>query len=32
MDEGQIIDDCPPEQFFSNPTHERTRRFIEAVR
>jgi polar amino acid transport system ATP-binding protein len=32
MDEGQVIEDGPPEEFFSNPTHDRTRRFLEAVR
>jgi ABC-type polar amino acid transport system ATPase subunit len=32
MDEGQIIEDGAPDKFFSNPTHERTRRFLDAVR
>jgi polar amino acid transport system ATP-binding protein len=32
MDEGQVIEDGPPDEFFSNPTHERTQRFLEAVR
>ncbi|HET9852148.1 MAG TPA: amino acid ABC transporter ATP-binding protein [Candidatus Limnocylindrales bacterium] len=32
MDEGQIIEDGPPEQLLSNPQQERTRRFLEAVR
>ena len=32
MDEGQIIEDGPPEEFFANPQQERTRRFLEAVR
>jgi polar amino acid transport system ATP-binding protein len=27
MDEGQIVEDAPPGEFFSNPRHERTRRF-----
>jgi len=31
MDVGEIIEDAPPEEFFGNPQHERTRRFIEAV-
>jgi len=31
MDGGEIIEDAPPEEFFGNPQHERTRRFIEAV-
>jgi ABC-type polar amino acid transport system ATPase subunit len=32
MDEGQIIEDGEPEAFFANPQHERTRRFLDAVR
>jgi len=32
MDEGRIIEDGEPEAFFSNPRHERTRRFLDAVR
>jgi ABC-type polar amino acid transport system ATPase subunit len=32
MDEGQIIEDGEPGEFFGNPQHERTRRFLEAVR
>jgi ABC-type polar amino acid transport system ATPase subunit len=31
MDGGEIIEDAPPQEFFGNPRHERTRRFIEAV-
>ncbi len=31
MDEGRIIEEAPPEQFFSSPTHERTRRFLALV-
>src|ERR671935_1151523 len=31
MDEGQIIEEAPPQQFFSAPTHERTRRFLALV-
>jgi polar amino acid transport system ATP-binding protein len=31
MDEGQIVEDGPPQEFFANPRHERTRRFLEAV-
>jgi ABC-type polar amino acid transport system ATPase subunit len=31
MDEGQIIEEAPPEQFFSNPGHERTRRFLQVA-
>jgi ABC-type polar amino acid transport system ATPase subunit len=32
MDEGQIIEDAEPAEFFANPRHERTRKFLEAVR
>jgi polar amino acid transport system ATP-binding protein len=32
MDEGEIIEDGAPDEFFANPRHERTRRFLESVR
>lgn len=31
MDEGRIIEDAPPDEFFSNPHEERTRKFLDAV-
>jgi ABC-type polar amino acid transport system ATPase subunit len=31
MDEGRIIEEAPPEQFFTSPTHERTQRFLALV-
>jgi len=31
IDEGEIIEDGTPDEFFSSPRHERTRRFLEAV-
>jgi len=31
MDEGEIVEDGTPTEFFGNPRHERTRRFLEAV-
>jgi len=31
MDGGAIIEDAPPAEFFGNPQHERTRKFLEAV-
>jgi ABC-type polar amino acid transport system ATPase subunit len=31
MDEGRVIEEAPPEQFFSAPTHERTKRFLALV-
>jgi polar amino acid transport system ATP-binding protein len=32
MDEGRIIEEGDPRTFFANPTEERTRRFLDAVR
>jgi polar amino acid transport system ATP-binding protein len=32
MDEGRIIEDLPPDEFFDSPRSERTRRFLDAVR
>ncbi|HXG26715.1 MAG TPA: amino acid ABC transporter ATP-binding protein, partial [Candidatus Binatia bacterium] len=32
MDEGVVIEDAAPDEFFGNPREERTRRFLEAVR
>jgi len=31
MDEGEIIEDAPPTEFFGSPRHDRTRKFLEAV-
>jgi ABC-type polar amino acid transport system ATPase subunit len=31
MDDGKIIEEAPPETFFSSPRHERTRRFLALV-
>jgi ABC-type polar amino acid transport system ATPase subunit len=31
MDEGEIIEDATPDEFFDRPRHERTQRFLEAV-
>jgi len=31
MDDGKIIEEAPPAQFFSSPSHERTRRFLSLV-
>jgi polar amino acid transport system ATP-binding protein len=31
MDQGRIIEEAPPQQFFSAPRHERTRRFLALV-
>jgi polar amino acid transport system ATP-binding protein len=32
MDEGRIIEDLPPDEFFDSPRSDRTRRFLDAVR
>jgi ABC-type polar amino acid transport system ATPase subunit len=31
MDEGKVIEEAPPDRFFSAPSHERTRRFLSLV-
>ena len=31
MDEGMVIEEAPPDRFFSAPEHERTRRFLALV-
>jgi ABC-type polar amino acid transport system ATPase subunit len=31
MDGGKIIEEAPPERFFSAPSHERTKRFLALV-
>ncbi len=31
MDNGEIVDDAPPEQFFNNPRSERTRQFLAQI-
>jgi len=31
MDEGQIIEEAPPDVFFTDPTHERTRSFLSKI-
>jgi polar amino acid transport system ATP-binding protein len=31
MDEGKVIEEAPPDEFFSAPKHERTRRFLALV-
>jgi polar amino acid transport system ATP-binding protein len=32
MDDGQIVEEGGPEEFFTNPRNDRTRRFLEVVR
>ncbi|NBQ22538.1 MAG: amino acid ABC transporter ATP-binding protein, partial [Synechococcaceae bacterium WB6_3B_236] len=31
MDEGEVVEVAPPQQFFNNPGHERTRRFLAQI-
>jgi ABC-type polar amino acid transport system ATPase subunit len=31
MDEGRIVEEAPPEEFFTSPKHERTKRFLSLV-
>jgi general L-amino acid transport system ATP-binding protein len=31
MAEGEVVEIAPPEQFFSNPQHERTRQFLSQI-
>ena len=31
FDEGQIVEDRPPADFFNNPRHERSRNFLNRV-
>jgi general L-amino acid transport system ATP-binding protein len=31
MDEGEVVEVAPPQQFFNNPEHERTRRFLAQI-
>ena len=31
MDHGQIVEEKPPEAFFSNPEHERTKLFLSQI-
>ncbi len=31
MDEGKILEIAPPDQFFDNPEHDRTQKFLEQI-
>jgi general L-amino acid transport system ATP-binding protein len=31
MDQGQIVEQAPPEEFFNNPRSERTRDFLSKI-
>jgi general L-amino acid transport system ATP-binding protein len=31
MAEGQVVEEAPPEQFFTNPQHERSRQFLSQI-
>jgi polar amino acid transport system ATP-binding protein len=32
FDEGEIVEELPPEEFFTKPRHIRTKRFLEHVK
>jgi general L-amino acid transport system ATP-binding protein len=32
MAEGQVVEEAPPEQFFTNPQHARSRQFLSQIR
>jgi len=32
MADGQVIEEAPPDQFFTNPQHERTQQFLQLVK
>jgi polar amino acid transport system ATP-binding protein len=31
MDDGYIVEEAPPEDFFTNPTHDRTKQFLSKI-
>jgi general L-amino acid transport system ATP-binding protein len=31
MDEGEIVESNPPDEFFDNPKNERTKEFLEQI-
>jgi ABC-type polar amino acid transport system ATPase subunit len=31
MAEGRVVEEAPPEQFFTNPQHERSRQFLSQI-
>lgn len=31
MSEGRIVEESPPQDFFDNPTHERSRKFLDVI-
>jgi polar amino acid transport system ATP-binding protein len=31
MDAGEVLEQAPPQEFFTNPTHERTRMFLKEI-
>jgi general L-amino acid transport system ATP-binding protein len=31
MADGQVVEEAPPEQFFTNPQHERSRQFLSQI-
>jgi general L-amino acid transport system ATP-binding protein len=31
MADGVVVEDAPPDRFFRNPAHQRTRRFLDQI-
>jgi len=31
MADGEVVEEAEPETFFTNPAHERTRRFLDQI-
>jgi ABC-type polar amino acid transport system ATPase subunit len=31
MADGQVVEEAPPEQFFTNPQHERSKQFLRQI-
>jgi general L-amino acid transport system ATP-binding protein len=31
MADGEVVEEAEPEVFFTNPSHERTRRFLDQI-
>jgi general L-amino acid transport system ATP-binding protein len=31
MADGQVVEEAPPEQFFTNPQHERSKQFLSQI-
>jgi general L-amino acid transport system ATP-binding protein len=31
MADGEVVEEAPPQQFFSNPQHERSKQFLSQI-